>query len=291
MDATARAPRGLVAALPALPGPASDKRGGPPGGVSNASQAVRLSRATGTGGLRASLPIMRSARSQSCKTLPPSGGGRRPPRANVRTFPNHPLAQLQEPEVLRAPPVQVRHGGVPKRPVQMARVRVGMEVVIGQRQIVGKPQPGLEDLEIFGQVLLEADEEQIVQPRHEVFLALEPLPVAVPDVGDTRHRGLRQRALLIVHRRQGGRQPIGCAEALKRVPFLLAPPSGISGFPPALPAVEAADESADGIAHEEEELLQPARLSARRHDDAGARRTRASPCRRSPSPVRDRWRA
>ena len=36
---------------------------------------------------------------------------------------------------------------------------------------------------------------------------------------------------------------------------LLAPPTGISGFPLALPAVEAADESAEGIAHEEEELL------------------------------------
>ena len=154
----------------------------------------------------------------------------------------------------------------------MARVRVGMDVVIGQRQIAGKPQPRLEDLEVFAQVLLEADEEQIVQPCHEVFLALEPLPVAVPDVGNAPHRGFGTRSLLIVHGRQGGRQPIGCVEALKGVSFPLAPLSGISGFPLALPAVEAADESADGIAHEEEELLsnryvsQPDGMTMQVHD-------------------------
>ena len=85
--------------------------------------------------------------------------------------------------------------------------------------------------------------------------ALEPLPVAVPDVGNAPHRGLGRCSFLVVRGRQGGRQPVGCAEAPEGVPFLLAPPTGISGFPLALPAVKAADESADGFAHEEEELL------------------------------------
>ena len=48
---------------------------------------------------------------------------------------------------------RVRDRDVLKRPVQVPRVRVGLDVVIGQHPIARKPQPGLEELEVFAQVL------------------------------------------------------------------------------------------------------------------------------------------
>ena len=47
----------------------------------------------------------------------------------MRVFPNDPVAQPQEQEVLLVPPAQVRHGLVPERSVQVPRVGVGVDVV------------------------------------------------------------------------------------------------------------------------------------------------------------------
>ena len=125
-----------------------------------------------------------------------------------------------------------------------------------------QPEAELQIDEVLVEPLLKADEEHVIGARAQRVGVAEPKRVVGVEVPDRVHRSLRFAAKA-ARTGEGDRKLVRRLEAGKCPPLLRPPRIVVARASLPQPAVEGADEPADGVANEEHEALAVRNVSER----------------------------